>query len=581
KMTSEAGPLFAGLDRFECRKRVVADMEAANLLEKIEDHTHQVGHCSRTGDVIEPRVSIQWFVKMQPLAEPAIAAVKSGDITFHPARWSKVYLDWMENIRDWCISRQLWWGHRIPVWYCEDCQEVIVQREDPTQCPSCSSTRLQQDPDVLDTWFSSWLWPFATLGWPKKTAELDYFYPTNVLVSGYDIIFFWIARMIMAGYEFLGEKPFSQVYITSMIKDAQGRIMSKSLKNGIDPIDMIEQYGADAVRYSLVALATEGQDIKLSQGKFEMGRNFGNKVWNTYRFILANRQPTAGNGAADTPAPQLMDRWILSRLAATQDLVAASFDRYKLNDALNAVYDFLWHDYCDWYLELLKDRVGPQGSDPDIVNRVATPVLEEVMILLHPFMPFITEEIWQGLGGGARDSIMRAAPGSRIAATLDPDADGQMRILRQITLVVRNIRGEMSIPPQRAVPTIIATTNTESGKVLQEFAGYLKRMAKVASLEVRESYQPSEATATGIISDMEVYVPLAGLIDLGVERQRLEKERQRLEQFLRSLAGKLQNEKFVANAPADVVQKERDKFAECESNHQKILRTLATLSETS
>ncbi len=406
-MTPEAGAAYAGLERMKARKKVVQDLKKVNLLAKTEDHVHSVGHCTRCGQVIEPLISTQWFVRMKPLAEKAIAAVRDGDIVFHPKRWEKIYFDWLENIRDWCISRQLWWGHRIPVWYCGDCGAVLASRVDPVKCSGCSGKNIVQEEDVLDTWFSSWLWPFSTLGWPDKNDDLAYFYPTSVLVSGYDIIFFWIARMIMAGLEFMDVKPYETVYITGMIKDEQGRWMSKSLGNGIDPIEMIKQYGADSVRYSLVALATEGQDIRLSKDKFEMGRNFANKVWNTFRFLHAKREELGG-GQEISPEPELMDSWILSRTAKTLTTVKQCFYSYRLNEGLLTMYSFLWHEYCDWYLELLKNRLARVTAEERraLLTAIAIPIFENFLKILHPFMPFLTEEIWQLLGGGGRQSIM-------------------------------------------------------------------------------------------------------------------------------------------------------------------------------
>ena len=570
-MTAEAGADYAGLENTKARKKVVQDLKKLNLLVKTEVHVHSVGHCSRCGQVIEPLISTQWFVRMKPLAEKAIDVVRTGDISFHPKRWEKVYFDWLENIRDWCISRQLWWGHRIPVWYCRDCGAVIASREDPAKCTKCSGKNIFQDEDVLDTWFSSWLWPFSTLGWPEKNGDLGYFYPTSVLVSGYDIIFFWIARMIMAGLEFMKEKPYGTVYITGMIKDELGRWMSKSLGNGIDPIEMIEQYGADSVRYSLVALATEGQDIKLSKDKFEMGRNYANKVWNTFRFLYAKSEEL-GSGKETPPAPELMDSWILSRMAKTVNSIKQCFQSYHLNEALLTLYGFLWHEYCDWYLELLKNRLARVSAEEgrSLVNTIAIPVFENFLKMLHPFMPFLTEEIWQLLGNRERQSIMVSKMSKEFDGKENEAAEYEMKIIQDLITAVRNIRGEMNIAPQKEPNLVMISSNSDKSRIIDDNRSYIRKLARVDQIVFRDSFDSHDVAASAMFPDLEVYMPLKELIDIDVEKGRLEKEMQRLENQIRAIKVNLQNKDFIGKAPANVIEKQKAKGQDFEETYQKI-----------
>jgi valyl-tRNA synthetase len=571
-MNDNAPQKYRGLDRFAAREAIVADMDAAGLLEKIEDHTHAVGQCQRCNTIIEPYLSTQWFVRMKPLAEPALQAVDDGKITFFPHRWENVYRRWLEGIHDWCISRQLWWGHQIPVWYCEGCGEMIVSENDPDSCPICSGSKLRQDEDVLDTWFSSWLWPFSTLGWPEQTAALKKFYPTDVLVSGYDIIFFWIARMIMAGIEFTGEIPYHQVYITGMIKDEQGRWMSKSLGNGIDPLEMIEQYGADAVRYSMVALTTEGQDIKLSPTKFELGRNFANKIWNAFRFVfLQDWEVLKDTSWPLQPRPQqMMDRWLLSRLHHTVRSVDRLFARYKMNESLAAIYEFIWHDLCDWYLELAKPRLY-DGEPADRRELLETLVyaFDTAMRLLHPFMPFITEEIWQklqqrlsefGLPQPEPPTIMRQPWPELQEELIDEDLERQFDLVRQTVSAIRNIRAEQSIPPNRKISAIARQLGDESQSLLEKAAPYITRLGGLEELRFNE--ERPRLASTAVVADFELVVPLEGLIDIDKEIERLTKEQKQLQGLIAGQEKKLGNENFVARAPEAVVAAERTKLAE-------------------
>ncbi len=583
RMNENAPEKYRGMDRFEARDAIVADMDALGLLEKIEDHTHAVGQCHRCKTVIEPYLSTQWFVKMQPLAEPALRVVDEGRITFYPTRWENVYRRWLEGIHDWCISRQLWWGHQIPVWYCDGCDEMIVSETDPDACPKCGGA-LKQDEDVLDTWFSSWLWPFSTLGWPDQTPAMEKFYPTDVLVSGYDIIFFWIARMIMAGLEFTGEIPYHHVYITGMIKDEQGRWMSKSLGNGIDPLEMIEQYGADAVRYSLIALNTEGQDIRLAPTRFELGRNFANKIWNAFRFVhLQNWEVLAGSDWPLAPQPrEMMDRWLLSRLHHTIRNVDALFARYKINEALAAVYEFIWHDLCDWYLELAKPRLY-DGSDEDRLPLLQTLVhaFDAAMRLLHPVMPFITEEIWQNLqerlialGQPQPEppTIMCQTWPEMKPELIDDELERQFELVKQTVTAIRNIRAEQNIPPTRAISASARQLSKESRRLLEQAKPYITRLARLEELAF-EGERPRLAS-TAVVADFELVIPLEGLIDVDKEIERLTREKERLEKLIEGQKRKLSNANFTERAPAHVVQAERDKLAEQEEALQKVAHNL-------
>ncbi len=583
KMTAEAGEDFQGMDRFECRKALVKRLEDHGFIEKVEAHKHSVGHCQRCKTMIEPYLSRQWFVNMKPLAEPAIKAVKEGRIKFVPKRWGKVYLSWLENIRDWCISRQLWWGHRIPVYTCNDCHKEWASVEEQTECKVLHSKNIEQDPDVLDTWFSSWLWPFSTLGWPEKNEDLDYYYPTDVLVSGYDIIFFWIARMIMAGIYFTGKEPYHTVYITGMIKDEQGRWMSKSLGNGIDPLDMIQQYGADAVRYSLVVLTTEGQDIKLAPTRFEMGRNFANKLWNAARFLLMQEKPDRFTVQQPTDL-KLEDRWILSRLQDTLKTVKQHVDRYKLNEALLAIYDFTWHDFCDWYVELIKPRLY-QADDPaerEGTLALALRIFETALRALHPFMPFVTEELWQqvaaieGLDLGIQEprTVMRQQYPATDKKLIDREAEREMELLQGVVQAVRNIRAEMGVPPKAEAAVQVKGPNDEIDILLQ-YADMLKTSARVSVLEAVNE-KPGHS-ASSIVDSLEIFVPLKGLIDLDVERARLDKEIGRHEGMLKGILKKLGNDSFIKKAPKEIVDRELEKKADLELKLNKLIQNRSSL----
>ena len=562
-MTEEAGK-YAGQDRYECRKALLADLEAMGVLVKVESHPHAVGHCQRCGTVVEPLVSKQWFVKMEPLAKPAMEVVRDGRVQFVPERFSRTYLNWLENIRDWCISRQIWWGHRIPAWYCESCGKTIVSREDLTVCPHCGGA-VEQDSDVLDTWFSSALWPFSTMGWPENTAELRQFYPTSVLVTGYDIIFFWVARMIMMGLEFKQEIPFRHVFIHGLVRDSQGRKMSKSLGNGIDPLDVVEKYGADTLRFMLITGNTPGNDMRFYWERVEASRNFANKIWNASRFVLMNLEGFTGQA----PQPEqltLADRWILSRYDNVAKAVTENLGRFELGEAARLVYEFLWGEYCDWYIEMAKPRLynKEEAAQRAVAQYVLWEVLEGTMRLLHPFMPFITEEIWQHLPHEGR-SIMKASWPSSQAGRSDAAAEAQMNLIMEAVKGIRNMRAEMNVPPGRRSEVILQAGSEEVRSVLQQNEGYFRQLAAAepVTLPVVGAEKPENAMAT-VVAGLEVYLPLKGLIDVEKETARLSKERESLTKELARITGKLGNEGFMAKAPAAVVEKERAKAQECE-----------------
>jgi len=581
-MNEDAGAKYAGMDRFVCRAAVVEDLKKKGLLGKTEGHAHTVGHCQRCDTIVEPYLSDQWFVRMEPLARPAIQAAREGELRFYPERWTRVYLNWLENIRDWCISRQLWWGHRIPVWYCP-CGEHIVARTEPERCPRCGETELRQDEDVLDTWFSSWLWPFSTLGWPEETPELQYFYPTDLLVTAPDIIFFWVARMVMSGYEFMGERPFTDIYLHGIVRDSEGRKMSKSLGNSPDPAELIDRYGADALRFSMIMMVPQGQDGYYADEKVETGRNFANKIWNAARLVLSNLDDLdPEDGGEETP--ELADRWILSRLARTNATVDEMLGRYRFNDAAHAIYDFIWHDYCDWYLELIKPRLyGSDASAKSTAQRVMSGVLERAMRLLHPVMPFVTEEIWRRLPkqNGGPESIILAAWPEPDPEAIDEAAEQAMEIVQETVVAIRNIRGEMNVPPSKRADAVIRPSSADVLEVLEQNRGYLMDLGKVRELSVGSGLEKPRASASGLARDAEIFVPLEGLIDLDAERARLTKEKDRLSKLLSNLERKLGNTSFLTKAPEEVVARERAKREEYEAALRKIEENLGALGEDS
>ncbi len=572
---------YKGLDRFEARKKVLADLEAQGLLLKIEEHRHNVGHCHRCDTIIEPLLSTQWFVKMKELAKPAIEVVKDGRIKFHPAeRWYKTYINWLENIRDWCISRQLWWGHRIPIYYCQDCGHEVAAHQMPEKCEKCGSTQFQQDEDVLDTWFSSWLWPFSTLGWPEDTPELKYFYPTSTLVTGPDIIFFWVARMVMAGMEFMKDVPFRDVYLNGIVRDHLGRKMSKSLGNGIDPLDVIEKYSADSMRFTLIMLSSEGQDINLAESHFEMGRNFSNKIWNAYRFLALNLDSRKDNYLDYQENYQLADRWILSRLQKAIEDTTKNLENFRVNDSLNTIYHFFWHEFCDWYLELIKPRIAQDAdlSGKETALSIAVHVMKTAMSLLHPYIPFITEEIWNRLKKNDEPSLAISSWPEVRQDLVSEKAEAEMSFIQSLISSVRNIRAEMNVPPANRADLLIKTESAEKKQVIENYAEYIRRLARVNKIEAIGLQQSVKNAAVAVVDNVELFIPLEGLIDFKKERQRLIKEIQRLEGQITGLNKKLSNPNFLQKAPAHVVNQEKEKLVKFGEKLKKLKNNLSHLN---
>ncbi|HQD41485.1 MAG TPA: valine--tRNA ligase [Bacillota bacterium] len=579
-MNENAGA-FAGMDRYEARKAVVKELEARGLITRIENIQHSVGHCYRCDSVIEPLISTQWFVRMQPLAQPAIKAVKDGDIRFVPQRFEKIYFHWMENIKDWCISRQLWWGHRIPAYYCCECGEMMVRREQPTECAKCGSKRIEQDPDTLDTWFSSGLWPFSTLGWPEKTKDLEYFYPTSVLVTGYDIIFFWVARMIVSALDQMKEKPFSDVLIHGLVRDAEGRKMSKSLGNGIDPLEIIEEYSADALRFTLATGNAPGNDMRFRMERVEASGNFANKLWNASRFVLMNLE---GHDLADIDRGldreglELSDRWLLSRLDSLIAEVEDSMQKYELGIAAQKLYDFIWGEYCDWYIELVKHRLYDRGSKTgDTARRVLHYGLDRLLRLLHPFMPFITEEIWQHLPHEGETITLAEWPKSD-GSFRDEKAEQQMEAIMEAIRAIRNIRAEMDVAPSRKANVIIVSERKETRDLFANNSVYIERLAAASRVTVREDKGgiPSDAVSA-VIEGAQIYIPMEELLDIEKEIERLEREKERLEKELERVNGKLSNKGFVEKAPAEVVDAEKEKLKKYQDMMAKVQERLKSL----
>ena len=557
---NEQAKQYEGMERYEARKQIVSDLKELDLLVKIEPHKHNVGTCQRCATVVEPIISKQWYVKMKPLAEPAIDVVRDGTIKFVPDRFSKIYFNWMENIQDWCISRQLWWGHRIPAYYCQECGHMMVDREMPDVCPDCGSTRFEQDPDTLDTWFSSALWPFSTLGWPEKTEELQYFYPTNVLVTGYDIIFFWVARMIFSGVEHMGREPFQYVLIHGLCRDAQGRKMSKSLGNGIDPLEVIEQYGTDALRFALSIGNSPGNDLRFSTEKIESSRNFANKIWNASRFVLMNFEEDMDFSKVDPGKFTIADRWILSRINTLAKEVTENLDKFELGIALQKLYEFIWEEFCDWYIELVKPRLYDRESPSRLETQyVLNYVLGNAMKLLHPFMPFITEEIYMHLVNNDESIMISRWPEYREDYDF-PVEEKKMKLVMNAIRSIRNIRAEMNVPPSRKAKIIFVAGGSEEQGTLEEGRAFFERLASASEVAVQshKSGIPSDAVAA-IIEGAEIYIPLEDLIDIEKEIERLEKEKANLVKELERVAGKLGNQGFVAKAPEKVIEEEKAK----------------------
>jgi valyl-tRNA synthetase len=581
-MNREASVEYEGMDRFECREALLEDLKERGLLVKTEPHRHAVAHCYRCHTMVEPRLSKQWFVKMKPLAKKGLQAAKKKKIRFYPARWTKVYLNWMENIKDWCISRQIWWGHRIPVYYCDECgqddpKKIIVSKTRPDKCPHCDSKNITQDEDVLDTWFSSWLWPFSTLGWPDETRDLKYFYPTNTLVTAQEIIFFWVARMMMAGLEFIKDIPFSDIYIHGTVRDATGTKMSKSLGNIIDPLDIIDEFGADALRFSIISITAVGQDVFLSRERFESGRNFANKIWNASRLVMMNLDKTkidtdlcAFFQKADL---ELKERWILSRFYETLKKVEDSLDDYKINEAAKLIYEFFWHEFCDWYLEFAKPTFTAPETQIVLYN-----VLERSLRMLHPFMPFVTEEIWQALPHEG-DSIMIAKWPDIEKDLINKKADSDMEAVISVITAIRNIRSTWNIEPKRLVTAYLKTASDKERAVLEKNRDYIKRLARVEDLKTGKDVEKPKSSAASVCAAADVFVPLKGIIDYDKEKARLTKSLEELQTRSSQLSGKLKNKKFLQNAPAEVVDKFKTSHRELKAQIERLQANLDSLEQ--
>ncbi|CAB1063633.1 Valyl-tRNA synthetase (EC [Olavius sp. associated proteobacterium Delta 1] len=580
-MTAEAGR-FEGLDRFECRDAVIKALEVEGLLVKIDPYRHSVGHCYRCKTVVEPNLSRQWFVRAKPLAEKAIDAVKSGETKIIPEMWTNTYYDWMNNIRDWCVSRQIWWGHQIPAWTCDDCGEIVVAMDTPQTCPGCSSSNLVQETDVLDTWFSSALWPFSTMGWPDETPLLKTFYPTSVLVTAFDILFFWVARMMMMGIHFMQDVPFKHVYVHALVRDEEGKKMSKSTGNVIDPLNVIDQYGTDAFRYTLAAFAAQGRDIKMSEKRVDGYRHFINKLWNAARFALMHLEQ--GYEEINDQNLSLPDQWILSRLERVTSEVAEALDAYRFNEAAGALYNFVWHEFCDWYLEAVKpalyDKEGPQAKEA--TRSVLWRVLHDALILLHPFIPFVTEEIWHHLPG-TNGSIMKAAyPAHTSDAALaerNQQTESKMEILMKVITGIRNVRGEMNLAPSLSLPVMVQSEDGQTREVIESHQDLVINLARLSALTVENMGQRPKSSATAVVNDASVFVDLEGIIDFAKETQRLEKEINKLSIELTKVGKKLENDGFLNKAPADVIEKVREKQSVLLEKQQKLEMNLERIKE--
>lgn len=577
EMTEEAGK-YKGMDRFAAREALIKDLKEMGLLEKITEHEHSIGHCYRCNTIIEPYLSTQWFVKMKPIAEKAIEAVKRGDISFHLPRWKKVYFHWLENVRDWCISRQLWWGHRIPVWYCQQCGEYTVSTENPEKCQKCGSGEFKQDEDVLDTWFSSWLWPFSSLGWPDKTKELEYFYPTDTLITGWDIIFLWVARMIMASLEFTDSIPFKDVYFNGMVRDEKRRKLSKSLGNSPDPIKLIDEFGSDALRIGLLFITPEGQDVLFSKSRIEVGRNFVNKIWNAARFTLSiMEKEKIDSNIEDTEPRSEEGKWITSRLQQTITEITSMLEHYRFNDAAKIMYDFFWHEFCDWYIEMIKPllKQGDKKINTNITS-VLVKTLKTLLQLLHPFAPFITEELYQRLSHNEKSIAISKWPESN-KKLINKTIEKKFLLLKDIIMALRNIRGEMGIPPQSLAPCIITSSKDSSLQQISSCEMYIKEMAKIDSLTIGTNIKKPPFSASWVVEDMEIFLPLKGLIDIEVEKERLSKEIKKLEEKLISIDKKLNNRNFLNKAPKQVVENTENKRKDFFQKVKKLRKNLASL----
>ncbi len=568
---NELGGKYEGMDRYEARKAIVKDLDEQGFLVKIEDHPHNVGTCYRCGTTIEPRVSKQWFVKMEPLAKPAIDAVKNGETRFEPQRFEKVYFHWLENIRDWCISRQLWWGHRIPAYYCADCGEIVVAKEAPTHCTKCNSTNLTQDEDTLDTWFSSALWPFSTLGWPNETEDLKYFYPTNTLVTGYDIIPFWVMRMMFSGLEQTGRVPFDTVLIHGLVRDEQGRKMSKSLGNGIDPLEVIDEFGADALRYMLASGNSAGNDLRYSEEKVKAARNFANKLWNATRFIMMNLSDEITS--VELPAElQIEDKWVITKLNRLVSEVTEHINHYDLGLAASKITDFIWDYLCDWYIELTKTRISAGGQTALDAQKVLVFVMVNALKLLHPFMPFITEEIWQAIPNDCESVMISKWPEYKEELNFVQDEKEFEKIMNAIK-GIRNARAEKNIPPSRKASLFIETSSKE---IFEKCAPFFEKLASASEVKVSDKFDVENSMQV-VTDSARILIPMGDLIDKDKELERLNKEKEFCEKEIKIFTSKLSNENFVSRAPEKVVNAEREKLAKVQEKLEKVLESIKEL----
>lgn len=575
---SENGGKYAGLDRYDARREIVKDLEDKGFLVEIKDHNNAVGHCDRCDTVIEPLISKQWFVKMEELAKPALEAAINDDLNFIPERFKSIYINWLENIKDWCISRQLWWGHRLPVYYCHDCGEINVSKEEISKCKKCESTNISQDEDTLDTWFSSALWPFSTLGWPNKTEDYDYFYPTDVLVTGYDIIFFWVIRMVFSALENTGKLPFKDVVLTGLIRDEQGRKMSKSLDNGIDPLDIIEEYGADALRFTLVTGSTPGNDMRFSKERVEANRNFVNKLWNASRFVLMNLESEVDIENINYASLEDEDRWILSKLNKAIEDMTHNLDKYELGLAAGRIYDFTWDEYCDWYIEMVKSRLyGQEGESKENAKKVLLYTLRNILKLLHPFMPFITEEIWQNLPGKKDPLILSSWPKYSEDLVFEK-SEKDIEYIKTAIKGIRNARAEMNIVPSKKSKQIFVTRDSEIESTISLGERHFINLASAEGIElIKDKGQVEGDTISLVLDKAEVFLPLNELIDYEKELERLNKEREKLESEIKRVVGKLSNQGFISKAPESLVKEEEAKKVKFEEMLKNVLERIESV----
>ena len=582
---------FKGLDRLICRSQVVSELEQKGLIQEIEEHTHNVGRCERCKNIVEPLLSTQWFVKIKPLAEPAIRAIEEGQVSFVPENWTKTYFEWMHNIKDWCISRQLWWGHRIPAWYCDACGKVMVERNTPVECSECFSTSLREETDVLDTWFSSGLWPFSTLGWPEETEDFKKFYPTSVLITGFDIIFFWVARMIMSGLKFTGKAPFQTVYINSLVRDAEGKKMSKSKGNVIDPLELMDQYGTDAVRFTLAIMAAPGTDISLSTDKLLSYRSFTNKIWNAFRLVLMNQSniqaqlpkgfniATTKLGQKDRVKLTLIDRWILSRLNRVINQVDEELGSFRFHEACQSIYHFFWGELCDWYIEFIKPKIVAKQKDANdrISYQTLMVVLDQSLKLMHPFMPFITEELWQRMSNQGISLATESFPiGNK--DWVDNTAESQVVILQDVITKIRNLRAEIKLEPRKKIPVNLATDDSKKRELLVGNQFIIKNLARCDEIKVLTSLEKDKShSVRSLASGVDIEIPLDQIMDPKLERERIEKEVVKVEKEMLPIEERLNNSEFISNAPTKVVELNQNRLAQFKEKLKRLRENLNQL----